>query len=638
MARLRQTQTNFSAGQLDSRMLAREDLSVYQNGAEALPNNRPLVQGGVARRPSSLYGLTLQDTGRLERFQFNETQLYLLFFSDARLDVYDEDMALVQTHTGQPWGTAQLWEMRITISGDTILVCHEDFMQQRILRTGAATFTISDFPWETHSSGYPIYQPYYKFADTNTTLTPSATTGAITLTASAASFVAAHVGSMVRYKGKTCEITGYTSSTVVSATVQETLSGTAADIDWDENVFCAANGYARSCQFHGQRTWFGGSGGLPSHMFGSNKSAFFKFDVGTALDTDSIQAPLGADSINEIQHLHSSENLIVLTDQAVLYVPESDSSPITPLNFKTRGRLSYGVGNVVPWDFDGATLYVQDTGKTVRELVWSDVHQSYSGDALSFTADDLVSGVQDLAVLHGTETDPEQLAFFVNSDGSLAVYHGVRTEKIAAWFPWSCDGVDKFISVAELNNEIYVVVERLVNAATVYYLEKFDWTKTVDCHATGSLTSGTTWGGFTHLIAETVSAMSGDSYLGDYVVDGSGEITVDEDVASLHAGLNFTRTITTLPVSGALSDGPISGQRKRISQVVMYVYEALDFQVSGNDFIVREVNEDLSNDPTAKTGRYHFYLLGWSREGQITISQADPVKFTLLGLWMEIRA
>ena len=106
MARLRKTQTNLSAGQLDARMMAREDLAMYENGAAALPNNVPLVQGGQARRPATLYGATLQGTGRLEKFQFNTTQLYQLFFSNARLDIYDEDMALVESHTSMAWATA----------------------------------------------------------------------------------------------------------------------------------------------------------------------------------------------------------------------------------------------------------------------------------------------------------------------------------------------------------------------------------------------------------------------------------------------------------------------------------------------------------------------------------------------------
>ena len=67
MGALRHLQTNFSAGELDPRMLGREDTTVYSNGAENLLNSAPMVQGGVRRRPGTDYLAALQGTSRLER-------------------------------------------------------------------------------------------------------------------------------------------------------------------------------------------------------------------------------------------------------------------------------------------------------------------------------------------------------------------------------------------------------------------------------------------------------------------------------------------------------------------------------------------------------------------------------------------
>ena len=165
MAAIRQLQTNFSSGELDPRMLGREDTSVYGNGAANLLNSSPLVQGGVRRRPGTKYLATLTATSRLERMQFNETQLYIFAFSNARLDIYDEDGAGVTALTSQPWNATTMWEMRLDTSGDTTFIVHKDFAIQKMLRTGASTFTIAAFVFEAHTSGYPRYVPYYLFAD-----------------------------------------------------------------------------------------------------------------------------------------------------------------------------------------------------------------------------------------------------------------------------------------------------------------------------------------------------------------------------------------------------------------------------------------------------------------------------------------
>ncbi len=636
MAAIRQLQTNFSSGQLDPRMAGREDTSVYQNGGANLLNSSPLVQGGISRRPGTKYLAALQGTSRLARMQFNETQLYIFAFSNARLDIFDEDGAAVANLTSQPWNATTMWEMRLDTSGDTTFIVHKDFPIQKLIRTGASSFTIAAFTFETHSSGYPRFQPYYKFADPSVTITPSGTSGSINLTTSADYWVAAHVNSVVRVAGKECDVTSRTNATVVVATVRESLAGTGATNDWDENVFSAANGYARSVAFHQQRLWFGGSRDLPSNIWSSQKGAFFNFNVGEALDAESIQVDIGSATVNEIKHLHSSRHLQVFTDQSCGFIVESDTNPVSPTNFIHRSQVPYGCSNVTPRSLDGATLFVQDTGKVVRELIFSDVQQAYTAQAVSLISNDIIDGAKDMAVLYGSSAGPEQFALIVNTDteGSIAAFHSIRSEKISGWFPWQTDG--KFISVAQLNSEIFVCVERVVNSSTVYYLEKFDFNQTVDSYAPLSQVSGLVYGGLTHLNAKSASVVDGNIHHGDFTVASSGRVTLIEAPTSAVGGLNYTRTIIDLPVDIADGAGPFSGEYKRVGRVVLNVYESVSFSVNGRDFLIRQVTDDLSINPAAKTGKYEFNLLGWDLDGQITISQSSPLPFTLLSIYKEV--
>ena len=66
----------------------------------------------------------------------------------------------------------------------TIYITHRNNAIRKIFRESASSFIVNTFSFDTHSSGYPIYQPYYKYADSATTITPSATNSKIILSGS----------------------------------------------------------------------------------------------------------------------------------------------------------------------------------------------------------------------------------------------------------------------------------------------------------------------------------------------------------------------------------------------------------------------------------------------------------------------
>ncbi|MCM0018809.1 MAG: hypothetical protein NBV67_02345, partial [Tagaea sp.] len=250
----REAQTSFVAGELSPLMAGRIDNRLFKNGAAKLTNRRLLAQGGTASRPGMAYLATLVPAHdapvKYWDFTFSSSQAYLCVFSSGRLDVFTHPVAAgaapAATLTSCPWTTAMIPDLWIFQSDDTMFVMHPDMPEQVVKRTGATSFTRSALSFEQHSSGAPRYQPYYKFAEPSVTLTPGATSGSgVTFTASASVFVADHVGALIRYKKKEILITGYTSGTVVTGTVRETLGGATADIDWDEQVSSAARGYFR---------------------------------------------------------------------------------------------------------------------------------------------------------------------------------------------------------------------------------------------------------------------------------------------------------------------------------------------------------------------------------------------------------
>ena len=493
MARtLRTVLSNFSAGELNPLLRTRTDTKAYFNGAKTLRNWYIMDSGGIMRRQGTSYKQTLAGESRLLPFVFSEDEIAIFALSNNRLDVFDKDGASVQSNitSNCNWTTAQLFELNLAQFGDTVFITHRNNPIRKIVRTSATNFTVSAFTFASHSSGYPRYQPYYKYEDASVTLTPSATSGNITLTASASIFTADWVGDTVRLDKKEVDITGYTSGTQVNATVRETLGGTSAESDWDEQLISARRGYPQAITFHDNRLWIGGVKSKPASVNASHVADYFNFSVGTGLASEGIDVAVGGDQVNEVRHLYSGSNLQIFTDSGEYIIPtSSDTSAITPSNIVFRRQTPYGCSRTRPILFDGASIFTQKNGKAVREFIYSDSEAGYVSTNISVLANHLINTPKDIAMLSGSSTRPEQIAVLTNTDGTLAVFHSIREEEIAGWTLWTTRTGDTFHSVVSANEHLFAVCKRSLNSVTTYTLEKFaeDDSTSLDCSTTSTL-------------------------------------------------------------------------------------------------------------------------------------------------------
>lgn len=181
-----------------------------------------LNSGSFTRKPGSSWIATLQGNGILVGFYFNAAQKYILVFNDGRMDAYLEDGTTAGSLTSAPWTAAMLPDLRYTVEGDTVFLAHQDMATQVITRTAADTWSRAAFAFAA-GFGSSKAQPYYKFEDSSVTITPSATTGTITVTASASIFSDDWIGVRIRYLGREIEITDSNTALECDATVIQTL-------------------------------------------------------------------------------------------------------------------------------------------------------------------------------------------------------------------------------------------------------------------------------------------------------------------------------------------------------------------------------------------------------------------------------
>lgn len=410
--------------------------------------------------------------------------------------------------------------------------------------------------------------------------------------------------------------------------------------NWDEPAFSVVSGYPGAVSFHEARLWFGGSYSQPDGLWASKINQFFNFDVGEGLDNESIQVTVGSDDISSVRHLVSNRHLQVFTATSEFYVPRVPNNTITPSNISISRQTPYGCSALSPQPFDGATVYLQASQKVVREFLYTDTEQAYNSPALSMLAEHLIVTPHDMAVSYGTAKSGEQYLLVVNSDGSLAVFHSARAEKLAGWTLWTTKGsgseTAKFDSVMTIGERIYVSVQR----NTSYHLERFaeeDLDSTLDGSKTFTTSPATTGWAIGSIYAnKTVSVVSGNYYLGDFTATAGGEIVLNNAVTSIRVGYNYIPEIETLPVHLQLADGVYTGRPKRIARVILGLNSTLSVSVAGNRLIIRQVRDDFSNAPNPVTGKREFFLLGYNRDATITVTQTEPLPMRVLGLAMEV--
>ena len=492
---LRTVITNFSSGELSPLLANRTDVQSYFQGAKECKNFALLAEGGLMRRPGTSYLATLPAECRIIPFIFSDDEVAIVVLSNNRMDVYNTSGSAITSNytTNCNWITAELFELNFAQFGDTIFITHRNRPTREIFRESATSFIVREFEFQTHSSGYPVYEPYYKYAPSATTIGTSGTSGSVTVTASANTFTASWVGVRIRKDKKTMTITAYTNATTVTATVNETLANTTATTDWDEQSISTLRGYPQAVTFHANRLWFGGLYSKPANVLASKISEYFNFDVDDADSADAIDIDISGDQVNEVRHMLSGKDLQIFTDGGEYYVPVASDNTITQANISIKRQSPYGISRTAPQMFDQAAGFCQKNGKTIREFVYSDLEDGYKSTSVSILAGHLIDSPKEIAILKGNLTRPEQYAFFLNSGtshaGKLSVFHSVRDEKIAGWVQWSTRSGDTFQSIAALNENLIVVGKRSLNGSTVYTLEKFadDDSTTLDCQTTSTL-------------------------------------------------------------------------------------------------------------------------------------------------------
>lgn len=392
-----------------------------------------------------------------------------------------------------PYQDTDVFQLKFTQSADILYLVHPSYAPRKLSRTGHTNWTLTTIDF--------LNGPYLPLNATTTTLTPSAATGTgVTLTASAVTginnntgFQSTDVGRLIRIReGSTwgyVKITGYTSTTVVTVTVIDTLTNTSAKVNWRLGEWSDTTGYPQAVTFHEDRLFFAGATGTPQRLDGSSSGDYENFapsaSDGTISSSNAVSFTLNANDVNVCRWLASDEKGLLVGTVGGEWVvrPSSQSEAISPTNITAKRSTSYGSANIQPIQIGKSVIFAQRAGRKVREL-------SYFFDVDGFRASDvsiLSEHVTESGLTQMTyQKEPQSIAWFTKTDGQMI---GMTFERDldslkVGWHRHTLGGTsdsagaDTIIESVSVipapdatRDELWIITKRYINGATVRLVE-----------------------------------------------------------------------------------------------------------------------------------------------------------------------
>ena len=440
--------------------------------------------------------------------------------------------------------------------------------------------------------------------------------------------------------------TGHTSWTL--STVSFTGSPSPAISGADNRPSCVS--------FFEQRLVFANTNNNPQTLFFSKSGDYENMTTGTAAD-DAMIYTIASNQVNAIRFLKAQRTLIVGTTGGEFTVSaDGTDAAITPTNIAIKRQSSYGSANVDAQPAGNATLFLQRARRKIRELAYNFDVDGYQAADLTILNDTVTtSGINEMAY----QQSPDSILWCVRDDGVLSGLTYQRAEQVTAWHRHILGGVfgsgnAVVESVATISgslneDELWVIVKRTINGATKRYVEcfaDFDFDETtstdfrfLDSHLTYDGSATTTLSGLTHLEGQSVSILADGSAHANKTVS-SGAITLDRSVTKAVVGLSYDSVLQTMRIEGGAAEGTSQGKTKRISKVVLRLFETVGVKVGPSLTNLEAVPFRTTSDPMDTP--VSTFIAGdkeiefnddFNSDGFIFIKQDQPLPCSVLAIY-----
>jgi hypothetical protein len=317
-------------------------------------------------------------------------------------------------------------------------------------------------------------------------------------------FKTTDVGRLIRWQDAATNwtwftITAFTSTTVVTVTITgPTASAATGTVNWRLGVWSATTGYPSAVTFHQNRLAWGGGVDTPQRVDISRSGDFENMAPteadATVVADNAIAITLSADNVNAIRWMADDEKGLIVGTSGGEWVlrPSETGGVLAPATAQAKRSSSFGSADITPVRVGRALLFVQRAARKLRELAYVFEDDGFRAPDMTVIAEHLTQvGIVEMAY----QAEPQSVVWVVLTDGTLLGFTYDREQQITGWHRHVVGGVSdaagtqaKVESVAVIPNaagtadEVYIVVQRYINGATVRFIEymKPFWKSTND--------------------------------------------------------------------------------------------------------------------------------------------------------------
>lgn len=420
-----------------------------------------------------------------------------------------------------------------------------------------------------------------------------------------------------------------------------------------ENVWSEIRGYPKIGVFFEGRLWMGGSKSKPQSLFASRSGSYFDFFSEKGEDDEGIFITIDSRGLTNIVDINPDRGLQVFCSGGEFLVKGQ-----TPSDIQVVSQTQHGSLNLESKSIDGATLFVDKNGKTLRQYVFSFNEDAYVSTDISVLSSQLIDQPLDMALLSGTTTEDANWVFLINQDGNGAILNTMRAQDINGFTRWNPSTVNTLKSCSAVGTEMYMIVYRQVGIADHYDIERWSFDRLLESGIKTTVVntgSDVTIPVGSRLENYEVSVLADGDVLPSRVVSfvngAIGIVITAEELdgsttREIEIGLNFPVTVKTMPIntSAGTSLGQNSMREKKICRMNLRVHDTAGVYIDGNPVPIRQFGEapntPLNTSFTPKTGIIEDNNggNGWGLDVAPEITVPDPTPFHIQAIEYEVES
>ncbi len=438
------------------------------------------------------------------------------------------------------------------------------------------------------------------------------------------------------------------------------FSQTTVGVSRSEPVWSVTRGFPGIGVFYDGRLWLGAAKSKPQSLFASRAGNFFDFFSEQGDDDEGIFITIDSRGSTNIVDINPDRGLQVFCSGSEFVVKGS-----TPATIVVDAQTQHGSFNLEAKSIDGATLFVDKNGNTLRQFVYNFNEDAYVSTDISVLSTQLIDRPKDMAILAGTTSDDANWVFIINNDGTAAVLNTLRAQDIngfTKWTPYDDPGSVRqnvLESCSVVGDELYLIVKRVFPSGVRRDIERWNFDYLLESSVKTTVTAPSPVADVFVVIPDgirlsgyTVGVLADGNVLADRAVTTSGSdygitITAAEltgfTTRNLEIGLNFPVKVKPMPLNTAGPGGMNTMKRKKIVRMNVRVYESAGIQIDGNDVPVRKLGESedspLNTPYTPRTGIIQDDNggNGWDTEvvPEINVPKGTPFHLQAIGYEVE---